>query len=81
MGVLDKLESKVVGKAQNNVKARVAAFTAFPNDAKNTVMSGASELRSMKPVQAVLTVADNAGHGLIKLVKEQVAITRRWFPY
>jgi hypothetical protein len=81
MGVLDKLESKVVGKAQANVKDRIEAITNFPGDAKDTLLSGKSEVMDKKPVQGVLTMLDNVGSGAIKLVKKQVEITRRWVPY
>jgi len=81
MGVLDNLESKVISKAQTNVKDRITSVTAFPADAKDTLLSGKDELVGMKPVQAVLTVADNVGTGAIKLLKKQAEITRRWLPF
>lgn len=80
MGFLDNLQSKVISRAQTNVKDRIEAITAFPGDAKDTLLSGKSEVMDKKPVQGVLTMLDNAGSGAIKLVRKQVEITRRWVP-
>lgn len=80
MPIFDNLEAKVITRAQSNVEDRIKAFTALPSDAKDTIMSGKGELMAKKPVQAALTVVDNAGSGAIKFVKKQVEITRRWSP-
>lgn len=80
MGIFDNLEAKVISRAQTNVEDRIKATTSLPSDAKATIMSGKSELMDKKPVQAALTVVDNAGSGAIKFLKKQVEITRRWSP-